>query len=159
MALMTFCVALRCTPSSTTLRAAKCTNIGLITARVYPGFQLPRRKARSLTCIAAKRVKFASFEDMLSQSDLVLVDFYATWCGPCKMMADVLQQATGKLGAVKIAKVDTEKYPVLASKYSVSGLPTLILFKQGRPLARLEGAVGASDLIGWVQQVVASSAA
>ncbi|MBC1300280.1 thioredoxin, partial [Nostoc sp. UCD122] len=81
------------------------------------------------------------FEEMLSGSDLpVLVDFYADWCGPCQMMATILQQVNNQLkDRIRIVKIDTEKYTELATQYQIYALPTLVLFKQGKPVDRIEG--------------------
>ncbi len=93
--------------------------------------------------------EFNSFQDMLSGSDLpVLVDFYADWCGPCQMMVPILEQVNAQLqGRMKIVKIDTEKYPQLASQYQIQALPTMVLFKQGQPVERIEGAMGALQLV------------
>ncbi|BAZ07902.1 thioredoxin [Calothrix sp. NIES-3974] len=93
--------------------------------------------------------QFSSFEEMLTSSDLpVLVDFYADWCGPCKIMSQILEQVNAQLqGKIKIAKIDTEKYPQLASQYQIYALPTLILFKNGEPIDKIEGVMQTSDLV------------
>jgi len=93
--------------------------------------------------------QFASFEGMITESELpVLVDFYATWCGPCQMMARILEQASGQLRQkVKIVKIDSEKYTHLASQYRIAALPTLILFKQGQVVDRIEGVLTADQLV------------
>ena len=100
--------------------------------------------------------QFNSFEDMLSGSDLpVLVDFYADWCGPCQMMVPILEQVNAQLqGRMKIVKIDTEKYPELASQYQIQALPTLVLFKQGQAVERIEGAMGASQLVQHLQSFI-----
>ena len=74
----------------------------------------------------ATKKQFNSFEEMLSSSDLpVLVDFYADWCGPCQLMARELEMVNAELqGKLQIIKIDTEKYPELASQYQVYALPT-----------------------------------
>ncbi|MDF5732708.1 MAG: thioredoxin, partial [Rhizonema sp. PD38] len=84
----------------------------------------------------ATKKQFGSFEEMLSGADVpVLVDFYADWCGPCKMMTPILEQVNAQLqGRLRIVKIDTEKYPELASHYQIEALPTLVLFKQGKPV-------------------------
>lgn len=89
----------------------------------------------------AVKKQFTSFEEMVSQSPIpVLVDFYATWCGPCQMMAKVLEQVgPGLRDRLQIVKIDSDRYPQLASQYGVQALPTLILFKGGRVVDRLEG--------------------
>ncbi len=93
--------------------------------------------------------QFSSFEEMLTSSDLpVLVDFYADWCGPCKIMSQILEQVNAQLqGKIKIAKIDTEKYPQLASQYQIYALPTLILFKNGEPIDKIEGVMQTPDLV------------
>ncbi len=93
--------------------------------------------------------QFNSFEEMLSDSDVpVLVDFYADWCGPCQMMTPILDQVNSQLqGRIRIVKIDTEKYPALASQYQVYALPTLVLFKQGNPVDKIEGVMQATQLV------------
>ncbi|MGD1858782.1 MAG: thioredoxin [Leptolyngbyaceae cyanobacterium] len=97
----------------------------------------------------ATKQQFASFADLLAQSDRpVLVDFYASWCGHCQKMAPVLQQVNAQLNSrLKVVKIDTERYPQLASQHQIRALPTLVLFKQGQPTHRLEGARTAEQLI------------
>ena len=80
----------------------------------------------------------AQFGELLEAHDLVLVDFYADWCGPCKMLAPILEELAGERPAT-IAKVDTDAHPALAQQYGVQGLPTLLLFADGEPVERLVG--------------------
>lgn len=100
--------------------------------------------------------QFNSFEEMLSGSDLpVLVDFYADWCGPCQMMVSILEQVNIQLkDRLRIVKIDTEKYANLASQYQISALPTLVLFKQGQPVDRIEGVVQAQQLVKHLQPLL-----
>lgn len=93
--------------------------------------------------------QFNSFEEMLSNSDVpVLVDFYADWCGPCQMMTPILEQVNLQLkDRLRIVKIDTEKYTQLASQYQIAALPTLMLFKQGQPVDKIEGVLQAPQLI------------
>ncbi len=97
----------------------------------------------------AVKKQFSSFEDLLKSSELpVLVDFYATWCGPCQMMTPILEQVGANLrDRLQIVKIDTDKYPNLASKYQVEALPTLVLFKNGQPAEKIEGVHQAPQLI------------
>ncbi|WP_390883231.1 thioredoxin [Kovacikia minuta] len=97
----------------------------------------------------AVKKQFSSFQELVSGSDTpVLVDFYATWCGPCQMMAGILEQVNAQMKhQLKVIKIDTEKYPNLASEYQIYALPTLVLFKQGQPVERIEGVLPADQLI------------
>lgn len=93
--------------------------------------------------------KFHTFDDVLTSTHVpVLVDFYATWCGPCQMMAGILSQVNNQLkGQIKIIKIDTDKYPQIASQHGVAALPTLVLFKAGRPVDRIEGVLPTDQLV------------
>ncbi|MGF1590999.1 MAG: thioredoxin [Pleurocapsa sp.] len=97
----------------------------------------------------AVKKQFSSFEDLLANSSIpVLVDFYATWCGPCQMMSPILEQVGADLrDRLQVVKIDTDKYPNLASKYQIEALPTLVLFKDGQPAERIEGVLQAQQLI------------
>jgi thioredoxin len=101
----------------------------------------------------ATKQQFSSFADMLSQSEVpVLVDFYATWCGPCQLMAPILQQVSQQLkGRLKVVKIDTDRYPQLASAHQIHALPTLVLFKNGQPIDRIEGVQMAEQLVQRIQ--------
>ncbi len=100
--------------------------------------------------------KFGSFDEMIAGSDLpVLVDFYAPWCGPCQMMASILEQVNAQMKQkIQVVKINTDTYPALASQYQVQGLPTLMLFKQGQPVDRIEGVMPAEQLIQHLQTLV-----
>ncbi|KAL4279174.1 hypothetical protein GQ457_03G031920 [Hibiscus cannabinus] len=99
--------------------------------------------------VQAKKQTFKSFDDLLENSDKpVLVDFYATWCGPCQFMVPVLEEVSVTLqDKIRVVKIDTEKYPSIADKYQIQGLPTFIIFKDGKPFDRFEGALGVDQLI------------
>ncbi len=85
------------------------------------------------------------FDDLLWKSPLpVVTDFWAAWCGPCKMVAPELEKlAKDKAGQLVVAKVDTDALPQVAGRYSISGIPTMILFRQGREAGRVSGALPA----------------
>ncbi|AJR04426.1 thioredoxin [Siansivirga zeaxanthinifaciens CC-SAMT-1] len=90
----------------------------------------------------------SSFIEIINQDKLVLVDFFAEWCGPCKMMSPILKEVKDALGtSVSIIKIDVDKNQTLASKYQVRGVPTLMLFKNGQPLWRQSGVLQKNELI------------
>lgn len=105
----------------------------------------------------ATKQQFRSFEELIQTSEQpILVDFYASWCGPCRMMEPILEQVNGRLkGQLKIVKIDTERYPNLASQHQIYALPTLVLFKAGLPVDRIEGVLAADALIQRIQPQLA----
>ncbi|XP_002960245.2 thioredoxin Y, chloroplastic [Selaginella moellendorffii] len=119
--------------------------------------QLAGRQARSLQVCASKKT-FSSFDELLQKSDRpVLVDFYATWCGPCQFMVPILGEVqTAMKDEITVVKIDSEKYSDLASKYSIEALPTFILFKNGSPVDRFEGALPAAKLMERIRGVLSS---
>ncbi|ESW15539.1 hypothetical protein PHAVU_007G080600 [Phaseolus vulgaris] len=106
-------------------------------------------RPRFLPQAQAKKQTFNSFDDLLANSEKpVLVDFYATWCGPCQFMVPILNEVSTRLkDKIQVVKIDTEKYPSIADKYKIEALPTFIMFKDGEPYDRFEGALTADQLI------------
>jgi len=89
----------------------------------------------------------AKFNEIINGNDLVLVDFYAEWCGPCKMMSPILQEVKLDLKeSVKIKKVNVDQHQDLAGHFMVRGVPTFMLFKTGKLLWRQSGVLSAKDL-------------
>jgi thioredoxin 1 len=89
-----------------------------------------------------------TFEEIIQQPKLVLVDFFATWCGPCQMLGPILKEVKDILGdEVNIVKIDVDKNQTLAAQYQVRGVPTMILYKNGQQVWRQSGVVQTKDLV------------
>jgi thioredoxin 1 len=89
----------------------------------------------------------ANFSELVKSHPLVLVDFSADWCGPCKMLAPILKEVKNQTGdAVRILKIDVDKNPEIAGSYQVQGVPTMILFKDGKQVWRQSGVMPAHEL-------------
>ena len=102
--------------------------------------------------MAVEKVSDQSFDaDVLQSSTPVVVDFWAEWCGPCRMVAPVLDELSGELGdKVKIVKLNVDENPVTASKYGIMSIPTLLLFKDGKIASRQVGAAPKAKLVQWI---------
>jgi thioredoxin 1 len=94
-----------------------------------------------------------NLQSILNDSKPVLVDFFAEWCGPCKVQAPVLKEVKTDIGdSIRILKIDVDKSPAIAQQYQVSSIPTLILFRNGQPIWRQTGVASKQQLVNVIKQ-------
>lgn len=97
----------------------------------------------------------ATFDRMIGGGLPVVVDFWAPWCGPCRTMAPEFERATGQLEpGVRTARVNTEQAQAVAGRHAIRSIPTMIVYRDGRELARHSGAIPAADIVRWVNGAV-----
>ena len=96
-----------------------------------------------------------NFKEELASEEPVLADFWATWCAPCRAIAPLVEEVARKYeGRLKVVKVDVDQNPLLASKYDIRGIPTLMLFRESRPVDQLVGAVPRTELEAAVERAL-----
>jgi len=94
-----------------------------------------------------------NFNELISSGE-VLVDFFATWCGPCRMLSPVLEEMSTERSGVKIVKIDVDECPNLSRKYGVMSVPTLFLFKDGKEVSKQNGFMPKEVLLDWINENV-----
>lgn len=95
-----------------------------------------------------------NFETILTDSRPVVVDFHALWCGPCKTQSPILKEVAAELGdSVRVIKIDVDQNNILAGKYQIQSVPTVIVFKGGKPVWRQSGVVSKADLLRVLKQI------
>ncbi|MFG1416784.1 thioredoxin [Xanthobacter sp. V0B-10] len=106
--------------------------------------------------MAVEKVTDQNFEtDVLKSGAPVIVDFWAEWCGPCRMVAPILEEVSGELGEkVRIVKLNVDENPQTASKYGIMSIPTLLMFKDGKIASRQVGAAPKAKLVQWINTAV-----
>ncbi|AKG91155.1 thioredoxin [Geoglobus ahangari] len=99
------------------------------------------------------KVDASNFDDVLAKHKNIVVDFWAEWCMPCRMIAPIVEQlAKEYAGKVVFAKLNTDENPMIAGRYGITGIPTLIFFKNGRPVDKVVGALPKAELKRWVER-------
>ena len=133
------CDAVNRVPAGKPMAPAKC---GVCHKPLFTGHAVP---------VTADR-----FDKHISRDDIpVVVDFWAEWCGPCKAMAPFYERVAGELEpALRFLKLDTDRAPELSARYGIRGIPTTIVFRNGKEAARRTGAMDATTLRGWLGEVV-----
>ena len=106
--------------------------------------------------MAVAKTTDASFDaDVLKSKEPVLVDFWAEWCGPCRVVSPIVDEVAGELkGKLKVVKLNVDENPATASKYGIMSIPTLMIFKDGAMASRQIGAVPKAKMVQWIQAAI-----
>ena len=100
-----------------------------------------------------QQITMSSFSEIINKDQPVLVDFFATWCGPCQTLSPILKQVKDELGDyISVIKIDVDKNQAIAAQFQVRGVPTMLLFKNGKQVWRQSGVLSKNDLISVIKQ-------
>lgn len=137
------CDSVNRVPAGRSAAAAKC---GVCHKPLFTGHATP--------------VAAAAFDRHIARNDIpVVVDFWAAWCGPCRMMAPYYEEAASAMEpSVRFLKLDTDHEPQISARYNIRGIPTLIVFRDGKPVATRSGAMNAGQIRAWVEQATSAAA-
>ncbi|MEF2070376.1 thioredoxin [Consotaella aegiceratis] len=107
--------------------------------------------------MATKKIDSSNFKsDVLDSDKPVIIDFWAEWCGPCKMIAPSLEEISDEMDSISIVKVNIDENPDIAAQYGVRSIPTLMMFKNGEPASIQVGAAPKSKLVSWIKGATAA---
>lgn len=93
-----------------------------------------------------------NFQELIS-SNLVIVDFFATWCGPCRMLGPILEEISNDRSEIKVVKIDVDENPDLAKNFGIMSVPTLLLFKEGKQESQRSGYMTKDELLDWINEI------
>lgn len=111
--------------------------------------------AQGLVMYQLKKIMMSKFQELINGNKPVLIDFFATWCGPCQTLAPILVETKEELGeVVNIIKIDVDKNQEIAAHFQVKGVPTMLLFQNGKMLWRQSGVVSKNEIVSIVKQKV-----
>src|SRR5208337_1077402 len=132
---------------------------GAVASLLFADWNQRPSRATKEGIMATLAVSDTTFENEVKKADLpVLVDFWAEWCGPCRMVAPILEELSEEFaGQLKVVKLDVESNPAIAQAYNIRGIPALLLFKNGQVAGQQIGALPKHQLRAWLTEAVASS--
>ncbi len=105
--------------------------------------------------MATIEMRESSFNEIIDGNDLVIIDFWAEWCGPCKEMNPILEEVSSEMEEkIKVLKINIDENPNIPNKYGLQSIPTLIIFKKGEAISTKVGASIKSDLITWIDSTI-----
>ncbi len=102
----------------------------------------------------AKEITTQDFDQIVAQAKPVLIDFYADWCGPCQILSPIVEEVGSQMAEIDVVKLNVDNNFSLAERHGVLSIPTLVIFKEGKELARKTGALSKDALVAWIKEKV-----